>query len=66
MSVKEADPSAKLNCSFCGKRESQVSNLIAGPSVFICEKCIALGAKIIAEGNKAWREKLIAKLSGLT
>ena len=29
-----------LACSFCGKKQSEVSKLIAGPSVFICNDCI--------------------------
>lgn len=28
-------------CSFCGKKKSEVHRLIAGPSVFICDECIA-------------------------
>lgn len=28
-------------CSFCGKEKSEVERLIAGPSVFICNECIA-------------------------
>jgi ClpX C4-type zinc finger len=29
-----------LACSFCGKKQSEVSKLIAGPSVFICNECV--------------------------
>ncbi len=29
-----------IRCSFCGKRETQVSRLIAGPGVFICSECV--------------------------
>jgi ATP-dependent Clp protease ATP-binding subunit ClpX len=29
-------------CSFCGKGHKQVAKLIAGPSVFICDECVAL------------------------
>lgn len=29
-------------CSFCGKSESMVNKLIAGPGVFICDECIGL------------------------
>lgn len=28
-------------CSFCSKKKSEVRRLIAGPSVFICDECIA-------------------------
>ena len=30
-----------LKCSFCGKPESEVEKLIAGPAVFICGECVA-------------------------
>jgi len=38
-----------LVCSFCGKSQKEVKKLVAGPSVFICEECIALCNDIIAE-----------------
>lgn len=28
-------------CSFCGKEKAEVARLIAGPSVLICNECIA-------------------------
>lgn len=31
-----------VRCSFCGKLESQVQRIIAGPNVFICNECVAL------------------------
>ncbi|HSQ97777.1 MAG TPA: ATP-dependent Clp protease ATP-binding subunit ClpX [Rickettsiales bacterium] len=31
-----------LSCSFCGKPQSEVKKLIAGPGVCICEECVAL------------------------
>ncbi len=37
-------------CSFCGKRPEEIRRLIAGPKgVFICDECVALCNKIIAE-----------------
>ena len=37
-------------CSFCGKNQSQVRRLIAGPDrVFICDECVTLCEQIIAE-----------------
>jgi ATP-dependent Clp protease ATP-binding subunit ClpX len=39
----------KLHCSFCGKPAPQVKQLIAGPSVFICNECVALCQSIIDE-----------------
>ena len=32
----------QLFCSFCGKNQSEVKKLIAGPSVYICDECVAL------------------------
>jgi ATP-dependent Clp protease ATP-binding subunit ClpX len=37
------------SCSFCGKSQREIKKLIAGPSVFICDECIALCNDIIAE-----------------
>jgi hypothetical protein len=39
----------KLDCSFCGKAQSEVKKLIAGPAVYICNECIGLCNDIIAE-----------------
>jgi ClpX C4-type zinc finger len=38
-----------LACSFCGKKQSEVSKLIAGPSVFICNECVGDGDDAIAK-----------------
>ena len=38
-----------LYCSFCGKSQHEVKKLIAGPSVFICDECIALCTDSIQE-----------------
>jgi ATP-dependent Clp protease ATP-binding subunit ClpX len=39
-----------LHCSFCGKSQHEVKHLIAGPSVSICDECIALCVQVISEG----------------
>ena len=31
-----------LRCSFCGKAQQQVAKLIAGPGVYICDRCVTL------------------------
>lgn len=41
--------SSNLSCSFCGKSQKEVKKLIAGPTVYICDECIALCNDIIAE-----------------
>ncbi|MFN3198328.1 MAG: ATP-dependent Clp protease ATP-binding subunit ClpX [Bradymonadia bacterium] len=46
---KRDDGKSNLQCSFCGKSQKEVKKLIAGPSVYICDECIALCNDIIAE-----------------
>jgi len=38
-----------LKCSFCGKTQKQVQQLIAGPGVYICDECVELCNEIIDE-----------------
>ena len=38
-----------LHCSFCGKSQDEVTKLIAGPSVFVCNECVEMCNKIIRE-----------------
>ena len=40
------------NCSFCGKNQKEVSKLISGPQVYICNECIDLCNEILIEENK--------------
>lgn len=44
---------AQLKCSFCGKSNTEVKKLIAGPTTYICNECIELCAEIIAEESAA-------------
>ncbi|MCA9522444.1 MAG: ATP-dependent Clp protease ATP-binding subunit ClpX [Myxococcales bacterium] len=46
---RRKDSQNTLNCSFCGKSQKEVKKLIAGPTVYICDECIALCNDIIAE-----------------
>ena len=39
-------PKRLLYCSFCGKSQNDVKELIAGPTVFICDECIELCTEI--------------------
>ena len=41
-----------LFCSFCGKEQSLVKKLIAGPAVYICDGCIRLAGEILQEEKK--------------
>ncbi len=41
-----------VRCSFCGKTADQVEKIITGPSVHICNECIAMCNDILTEENK--------------
>jgi ATP-dependent protease Clp ATPase subunit len=47
-----AKQSAIASCSFCLKPNTEVSKLIAGPGVFICDECVDLCAQIIESKAK--------------
>jgi ClpX C4-type zinc finger len=38
-----------LRCSFCGKPNTEVGRLVAGPGVHICNECVGLAGAIIEE-----------------
>lgn len=42
MPKKPRNPRDVACCSFCGRTEDVVEKLIAGPDVFICDKCVQL------------------------
>ena len=46
-----------LFCSFCGKMQSEVRKLVAGPTAYICDECIELCRYIVEEED----DKLIEK-----
>ena len=41
----------KLHCSFCGKSETEVAKLVAGPRVYICDSCVTIASRIISDSN---------------
>lgn len=43
------DENKQLRCSFCGKTEDQVDDIIAGPGVFICNNCVEMCNDILAK-----------------
>ena len=38
-----------IRCSFCGKRESQATRLIAGPGVYICSDCVQACSELLRD-----------------
>ena len=47
--AKKDNENDNLFCSFCGKNQKEVTKLIAGPAVYICDECIQLCSEIIEE-----------------
>ena len=41
-----------VRCSFCGKMQEQVKRIIAGPGCYICDECVTLCNRIIAEAQE--------------
>lgn len=41
-----------LYCSFCGKNQSEVLLLIAGPVSFICDECVELCRDIVGKARE--------------
>ena len=41
----------KLHCSFCGKSETEVAKLVAGPRVYICDSCVTIASSIIRDSH---------------
>ncbi len=49
MSRDDERKEKNIRCSFCHKTQSQVSKIIAGPGVYICDECIGLCQDILDE-----------------
>ena len=39
-------------CSFCGKAQTEVKTLVAGPGVFICDECVELCRQVVQKKRK--------------
>ena len=44
-----------LACSFCGRGEADVAKLVAGPRVYICDRCAAIAMRIMDAAGAAPR-----------
>lgn len=47
--------SRRLRCSFCRKSDAQVSKLIAGPKVHICDTCVGACNRILEATPSSFR-----------
>ena len=36
-----------VNCSFCGRSSLEVNSMVAGPGVYVCDRCVEDASSII-------------------
>lgn len=48
-----------IRCSFCGKHQSQVKRIIAGPNAYICNECVELCVSILNDEMKQGKNQSI-------
>ncbi len=48
----------EYHCSFCGKAQTEVKTLVAGPGVFICDECVHLCRPIIEKKNRPTTQRV--------
>lgn len=60
MTATEVAAQPQVRCSFCAKAELEVSKIIAGPGIYICDECVQVCETILAEDrtNPAERPQL--------
>ncbi len=56
----------KVRCSFCGRRPEEVTSIIAGPDVYICDMCVSTSMDIIRTNLSSARTKKIKNKGLLT
>jgi ATP-dependent Clp protease ATP-binding subunit ClpX len=56
----------KVRCSFCGRRPEEVTSIIAGPDVYICDMCVSTSMDIIRNNLSTARTKKIKNKGLLT
>ncbi|MFH0990266.1 MAG: ATP-dependent Clp protease ATP-binding subunit ClpX [bacterium] len=56
----------KIACSFCGRSSEEVSSIIAGPDVYICDLCVSSSIDIIKNNMAAISAKKHAARGTLT
>ncbi len=52
----------QIKCSFCGKKQSQVRRIIAGPGVYICNECVDLCRDILDDGMYEDTEEILPEV----
>jgi predicted DNA-binding transcriptional regulator AlpA len=55
LTAQPSDHTKDLHCSFCGQPAAAVAKLIAGPDVYICDTCVDLCNRILADDGSVAR-----------
>jgi hypothetical protein len=51
--ITDATPTVFARCSFCGKPNTDVERLVAGPGVYICDGCVGLCGDVLEAARDA-------------
>ena len=55
------DMDMEIRCSFCGKTQDEVTRLVEGPGVYICDSCINFCSSLLFDDENAYKEKKKSK-----
>jgi ATP-dependent Clp protease ATP-binding subunit ClpX len=55
--LNERENRDRKRCSFCGKGQDQVHQLVAGPGVYICDQCIKLSQDVLDDVSRTVTSK---------
>jgi ATP-dependent Clp protease ATP-binding subunit ClpX len=52
-SIAASSITKKLRCSFCGRGRAPGRRFVSGPGVYICNECVELARRLLAEDERA-------------
>ena len=52
----------RLRCSFCRKNHTEVSKLVAGPRVYICDQCVTIASRLMEDDSNDNRPQLESRV----
>ena len=53
MGYRRRDGQLERRCAFCGRPRDEVRKLVAGPGVFICDRCIAVCRQLLLDDRRS-------------
>lgn len=51
------DIDTQIHCSFCGKTQDEVTRLVEGPGVYICDSCINFCSSLLFDDEQSYKRK---------